>query len=144
MNDSVTITASHLVLRAGPVQQGDVFEVTKEAAVVVVEEFVEMSVLLGIFVSETILHFNMEDVSLVQNNQILFFLVLVQNPLPVLTEIRTFGFVFAVAFVLDLKSCQERFLCEEKTPLALLNINIASINFTLFLGSFIDWARCLS
>ena len=68
MNYDVTVAAPHLVLRAGPVQQGDVLEVTEQAAVVVVEKLVEMSVLLRVFVGMAILHFHMDDVSPVQNN----------------------------------------------------------------------------
>ena len=67
MDHNVTVTTPDLMVGTGLVQQGDVLEVTKEPAIIVGEKLVEMSVLVGIFVSETILHLHVEDVSLIQN-----------------------------------------------------------------------------
>ena len=50
----MTVATAHSGLRPGLVKKEDVFEVTEEAAIVLVEELVEMSVLLGIFVSMAI------------------------------------------------------------------------------------------
>ena len=68
MNHNVTVATPYCGLLARPVQHRDVIEVTEEARIVVAEEFVEMSVLIGIFVNVAILYFYMENVSLVQNN----------------------------------------------------------------------------
>ena len=68
MNHNVTVATPHCGLLARPVQHRDVIELTEEARIVVAEEFVEMSVLIRIFVNVAILHFHVENVPLVQNH----------------------------------------------------------------------------
>ena len=68
LNHNMTVATAHSGLRPGLVKKENVFEVTEEAAIVLVEELVEMSVLLGIFVSMASLNFHIDNISLVQNN----------------------------------------------------------------------------
>ena len=68
MDHNVTVATPDLMVGTGLVQQGDVLEVTKEPAIIVGEELVEMSVLVGIFVELTVFHLHVEDVSFVQND----------------------------------------------------------------------------